>query len=166
MMLTRHATTLAVVLALTSLAGCQSLSDTANDGLPVIESPLAPKVYQGDEQARSGQAHLAAGEFGLAEQSFRTAVETTPRDGASWIGLAASYDRLGRFDLADRAYKQAIKLQGESVSILNNQGYSYMLRGDIKTARSKFEKARRLPWNTHCPMKPARSSNQTKVNSR
>jgi Flp pilus assembly protein TadD len=30
----------------------------------------------------------------------------------AWIGLAASYDRLGRFDLADQAYAAAAKLEG------------------------------------------------------
>jgi Flp pilus assembly protein TadD len=57
------------------------------------------------------------------------------------VGLAASYDRINRFDLADRAYSQAIKLVGETVDILNNQGYSYMLRGDLVAARKKFLKA-------------------------
>jgi Flp pilus assembly protein TadD len=40
--------------------------------------------------------------------------------------------------LADQAYASAIKLAGETVQILNNQGYSYMLRGDLRRARAKF----------------------------
>jgi hypothetical protein len=39
-------------------------------------------------------------------------------------------------DLADRAYASAIKFGGETVEILNNQGYSYMLRGDYPAARN------------------------------
>src|SRR5215475_7657697 len=46
-----------------------------------------------------------------------------------------------RFDLADRAYTFAIRLVGETTEILNNQGYSYMLRGDLVNARRKFLKA-------------------------
>ena len=68
-------------------------------------------------------------------------MEKSPRDATAWVGLAASYDRLGRFDLADKAYAAAIRLRGQTVSILNNQGYSYMLRGDFVTARAKFLKA-------------------------
>ena len=64
-----------------------------------------------------------------------------PKDASAWIGLAASYDRFGRFDLADRAYREAIKLQGETTQILNNQGYSYMLRGKLSAAREKFNEA-------------------------
>jgi Flp pilus assembly protein TadD len=57
------------------------------------------------------------------------------------VALAATYDRIGRFDLADRAYKTAIRLTGETTQILNNEGYSYMLRGDLVNARKKFLKA-------------------------
>lgn len=64
-----------------------------------------------------------------------------PRDATAWIGLGASYDRVGRFDLSDRAYRQATKLVGETTAILNNEGYSYMLRGKLIEARRKFLKA-------------------------
>jgi Flp pilus assembly protein TadD len=81
------------------------------------------------------------GSFGLAARYFEDAVTSAPKDATAWIGLAASYDRIGRFDLADRAYKQAIKLVGETTAILNNEGYSYMLRGKLVPARRKFLKA-------------------------
>jgi Flp pilus assembly protein TadD len=79
-----------------------------------------------------------ANNFGLAEKHFRRAVELHPRDAEARLGMAASYDRLRRFDLADRAYKQAIDIVGPTVEILNNQGFSYMLRGDFKRARQKL----------------------------
>jgi Flp pilus assembly protein TadD len=89
-----------------------------------------------------GKKHYRAQNFGLAEKHFRRAVELHPRDAESWLGLAASYDRLRRFDLADRAYAQATKLVGPTTEILNNQGYSYMLRGDYKRAHQKLMAAR------------------------
>lgn len=79
--------------------------------------------------------------FGLAERSFREAVEASPKNAEAWLGLAASYDQLGRFDLADRAYEELIKLQGPLPQILNNRGYSYYLRGDVAKARSLVAKA-------------------------
>ncbi len=82
-----------------------------------------------------GKKHFRAANFGLAERYFRRAVELHPRDLESWVGLAASYDRLRRFDLADRAYDQALKIAGPTAEILNNQGYSFMLRGDYRRAR-------------------------------
>src|SRR5260221_3844079 len=81
------------------------------------------------------------GNSGIAERYFRDATEKARKDPTAWIGLAAAYDRLARFDLADRAYLYAIRLMGETTEILNNQGYSYMLRGDLVNARKKFLKA-------------------------
>lgn len=95
-----------------------------------------------DELSR-GKRQYRLGNYGLAEKHFRKAVESHPRDAEAWLGLAASYDRLRRFDLADRAYAQAIRIVGPTVEILNNQGYSYMLRGDYKRARATLLKAKR-----------------------
>jgi Flp pilus assembly protein TadD len=88
-----------------------------------------------------GKRHYKEQNYGLAEKHFRKAVEAQPRAAEAWVGLAASYDRLRRFDLADRAYDQAINLLGPTPEILNNQGFSYMLRGDYKLARKKFAAA-------------------------
>lgn len=90
-----------------------------------------------------GKKQYRANNFGLAEKYFRRAVEQHPRDAQAWLGLAAAYDRLHRFDLADRAYSQAIGIVGPTAEILNNQGYSYMLRGDTKRAHAKLVAARR-----------------------
>jgi len=87
---------------------------------------------------------IFSGAYGTANRYFRDAVEKAPEDAEAWIGLAASYDKLRRFDLADQAYAQAIKLTGETVQILNDRGYSYLLRGDLTKARVQFQKAYRL----------------------
>jgi Flp pilus assembly protein TadD len=102
---------------------------------------LGDKAY---DDLSIGKRYYRAGNFGMAERYFRKAVETHARDAEAWLGLAASYDRLRRFDLADRAYAEATKLAGPTVEILNNEGYSYMLRGDYARARAKLDKARRL----------------------
>jgi tetratricopeptide (TPR) repeat protein len=83
-----------------------------------------------------GKKQYRAGNFGLAERYFRRAVESHPRDAEAWVGLAAAYDRLRRFDLADRAYDQAVAIIGLTPELLNNRGYSYMLRGDYPHART------------------------------
>ncbi len=106
-----------------------------------IQNPSDVKYYPSDEPLRLGQEYFNRGIYGVAQQYFQAAVEKAPKDASAWIGLAASYDRIGRFDLADRAYRQAISLQGETVQILNNQGYSYILRGSLSAAREKFHEA-------------------------
>jgi Flp pilus assembly protein TadD len=118
---------------------------TADGALPIttptVQDNADVQYYPSDEPLRLGIEHFNRGHFGIAERYFRDAVEKAPKDASAWIGLAASYDRLGRFDLADRAYHQAISLVGETTPILNNLGYSYMLRGDLIKARKYLREA-------------------------
>jgi tetratricopeptide (TPR) repeat protein len=111
-------------------------------GVPAVDEP---GLYGNDpnDALNRGKKQYRANNFGLAEKHFRHAAELHPRDAEAWLGLAASYDRLRRFDLADRAYAQAIGILGPTTEILNNQGYSYMLRGDYKRAREKLDAAQR-----------------------
>lgn len=115
-------------------------------GVPAASEPGLLGSNAADDLAR-GKQEYRNNNFGMAERYFRRAAETHPRDAEAWLGLAASYDRLRRFDLADRAYAQAIRLHGATAEILNNQGYSYMLRGDFKNARVKLAAAQRLDPN-------------------
>jgi Tetratricopeptide repeat len=120
-------------------------------GEPV--APLAKPGLLGDDphdDLQLGKKYFRANNFGLAEKAFRNAVQKHPRDAEAWVGLAASYDRLRRFDLADRAYGEVVRLIGPTVEVLNDQGFSYMLRGDYARARQKLEQARaRDPRNPY-----------------
>jgi tetratricopeptide (TPR) repeat protein len=111
-------------------------------GEPV--KPLSKPGLLGDDpndDLALGKRYFRRNSFGLAEKAFRTAVEKHPHDAEAWVGLAASYDRLHRFDLADRAYAEAVRIVGPTPEILNDQGFSYMLRGDYARARKKLEEA-------------------------
>ncbi|HET7806824.1 MAG TPA: tetratricopeptide repeat protein [Pseudolabrys sp.] len=118
-------------------------------GSVTTNKKTAPGLLGSDpnDELNLGKKHYRANNFGLAEKHFRLAVEKHPRDAEAWLGLAASYDRLRRFDLADRAYAQATGILGPTVEILNNQGYSYMLRGDYKRAHATLAAARRKDPN-------------------
>jgi Flp pilus assembly protein TadD len=131
---------LAVAVGL--LTSCLGFDAMAQEVPPAYIQPgYDSRFYLGDEDTRLGWAHLLRGNYGLAEQHYRRAVEATHQNGSAWIGLAAAYDRLGRFDLANLAYRHAFRLEGENYIILNNRGYSYLLRGDIRTARRLLERA-------------------------
>lgn len=146
------------------LAGCSAMTSQQSEGLTpkadgteaYAAAPAEPDSTETPAEANAGllgsnslddlgegKKYFRAGNYGMAERYFRRAVELHPKDAESWIGLAAAYDRLRRFDLADRAYNEAIRIVGPTVEILNNQGYSYMLRGDNKRAREKLMAAQR-----------------------
>ena len=115
---------------------------------PVAASAIVKPLAKDD--VSQGKHYYRNGDFGLAEKHFRAAAESQPRNAEAWLGLAASYDQLRRFDLADRAYAQAIRIVGEQVAIINNQGYSYILRGDYKRARERLMLASvKAPDNPH-----------------
>src|ERR1700726_943064 len=146
---------LACALQVTALAACETVQEpTVRDaavvapvapaGADPVQEPTDVKYYPSDEPVRMGLEQFNRGNYGLSQRYFKDAVEKAPRDVTAWVGLAASYDRLRRFDLADQAYAAAIRLGGETVQILNDQGYSYMLRGDLNRARRKFAKAYEL----------------------
>jgi len=140
---TRRVARLAAALLLSVLAaGCQSTQDRLlqESGLTMQD----PMFHPSDDYLRKGKVYFRNRNYGLAEQSFRKAVEVSPKDSEAWLGLAASYDHLRRFDLADKAYEQVLKLEPQNATILNNAGYSQMLRGDLKSARRFFLKAYEL----------------------
>src|SRR6266567_523642 len=131
----------------TGLAACETVREAAVEvpanpaGADPVQEPTDVKYYPSDEPMRMGLEQFNRGNYGIAQKYFRDAVEKAPKDLTARVGLGASYERLRRFDLADQAYAQAIRLGGETVQMLNNQGYSYMLRGNLNAARRKFEKA-------------------------
>jgi Flp pilus assembly protein TadD len=137
--------------ALFGLAGCNTFSEVVSAPAvdqvrptPTVENAGDIKYYPSDHPVKLGLEYFQKGAYGTANRYFRDAVEKAPEDAEAWIGLAASYDKLRRFDLADQAYVQAIKLTGETVQILNDRGYSYLLRGDLPKARLQFLKAYQL----------------------
>jgi Flp pilus assembly protein TadD len=124
-----------------AVAAPVAVADVSPGTTATVQDADDVKYYRSDEPLRMGIEQFNRGNFGVAERYFRDAVEKAPKDVTAWVALAASYDRVARFDLADRAYRMAIRLAGETTEILNNQGYSYMLRGDLVAARRKFERA-------------------------
>jgi Flp pilus assembly protein TadD len=131
-----------LLTAVATVAAALSACEVQNlDTSLTIQDPADEKFSASDEPYRLGVEQFNRGYYGNAQKYFQEAVEKSPEDTAAWLSLAACYDQLRRFDLADKSYDRAIALEGETVQLLNNQGYSYVLRGDLRTARKKFNRA-------------------------
>jgi Flp pilus assembly protein TadD len=130
----------AALAATLVLGACQSFPgfDEADVAATSATQPIlhtSPPADLIKDDLGLGKQHFRSQNYGLAEEHFRRAVESEPRNAEAWLGLAASYDELKRWGLADRSYGEALKLMGPTAEFLNNRGYSYMLRGDARQAR-------------------------------
>jgi Flp pilus assembly protein TadD len=117
----------------------------ACSGLPLDHS-VEPEIFgslPAEKPLALGKRYYSKGEFGLAEQAFRTAIELNKSDAEAWLGLAASYDRLRRFDEARRAYDVLIRFAGRTPVVLNNLGYHYILQGEYAKAQQALLEAKR-----------------------
>ena len=129
---------LALLSAAMIVSGCQtSAIDTTRT--TAIGPAIGSDISVADLEA--GKTQFREANYGLAEKHFRKAVELRADNAEAWMGLAASYDQLGRFDFADRAYDQLLKVAGRQPRIVNNMGYSKLLRGDKKAARKLLREA-------------------------
>lgn len=116
-------------LAAVMMAGCSTA------GVPDIETSALQEDPRRPSEIEKARAQFKAEHYGKAAEAFRVAVEAEPKNPEAWLGLAASYDQVGRFDLADEAYERLAELIGDTPEILNNRGYSYLLRGDFERSR-------------------------------
>ncbi len=124
---------LSIFLIVSMLVGCNTLGSS--------KFLSAHNFLPSDDPLKEAQIQFKHGNYGLAEKHYRKAVEKNPNSLESWLGLAASYDHLRRFDLADKAYDTLRELVGDTPSVLNNVGYSYLLRGDLKKAETILKQA-------------------------
>jgi Flp pilus assembly protein TadD len=101
-------------------------------------------TYTADTALTQARSHFRNNDFGYSAAFYKRVVELSPQDPQGYVGLSASYDRLGRFELSDRVYAALFELIGGTAQYYNNVGYSYMLRGNLASALTNFRKAQAL----------------------
>lgn len=130
-----------------SLSGCSS-SDYGNSSFGSANVEIAELKADAALTANSAlvhaRGHFRNNDFGHAAAYYKKAAELAPNSAEAYIGLGASYDRLGRFDLSDRVYTALLKLSGPTLQYYNNFGYSMLLRGNLRDALTNFRKAEKL----------------------
>ncbi|CAM5319237.1 hypothetical protein ATER59S_00995 [Aquamicrobium terrae] len=95
----------------------------------------------GGDPAIPAQRAFAAGNYAHAARYFEQALERDPERKDALLGVAASYDQIGRFDLSDPVYEKASVAMPDDPALLNNLGYSHLLRGDLQNAQAYFVRA-------------------------
>ena len=136
----------ATMVALIAVGGCVTADvevatvTTVRPAPPVVVA-TSPPIDAIPDDLETAKMHFRAAHYGLAELHFRRVVEKMNGHVEAWLGLAASYDKLKRYDLADRAYARAFALAGPISELLNNRGYSYLVRGNLARASADLSAA-------------------------
>jgi Flp pilus assembly protein TadD len=128
--------TFALVMLLAGLGTVAGCGSTGVEATRLSLPASVPDVPEGTEMQAAVSA-FEEGNFGYAARYFDQADESEE----ACLGLAASYDWLYRFDLADRAYDRCGEIAGQGFAYYNNLGFSYLLRGDTERAAASFGRA-------------------------
>jgi Tfp pilus assembly protein PilF len=137
----------AAAMAAVGLAACADPNGNAIPGVQAVVSSGSQKdgaslsVSMTDPYAL-GKTYLMAGQTGLAVDSFLKAVAKNPKSIQTLNALAAAYDELHRYDLADKYYNAALDIDPHSAQTLNNLGYSHLLRGDVAEAKKYLDESK------------------------
>ena len=126
-------------LALT-IVGC-----VANDGkfnVRPIANPLAAAQERGTPMITEGRGLLALGHVGLALEAFRKSLRDEPASNvAALAGIAACYERMGRYDLSRANYEAALALEPTNVVLLNTFAASLEHQGRTAEAAAVRQEA-------------------------
>lgn len=136
---TRNYITASVAIAGVILSGCTRGSESE---IKPAMNTLGAAVLVTDHY-KEGRTNFSAGRYGLAANEFQTSLLLEGGRADTYNALGATYDKLSRFDLAQRYYKRALNLNPASAKVLNNFGYSLFLQGKHLEAVRFFERARR-----------------------
>ena len=101
------------------------------------------RKYPQDPKLADGAAR-AAYRLGRIDQAWRWSASAVALPGAGWsawnlAGVIA--DQRGEFDRADECYGRALALVPGKAEVLNNQGWSLLLRGQWMGAAERFGKS-------------------------
>ena len=134
---------ISLVASLLAAAGCAA---TPN-GVEVrpIADPVS-KLRPGADRLADAKGQLAIGNVGLALEAFRSVARLYPDNAEAYVGMAACYEQMRRFDLAESKYQAALAIEPRDPELLarlavalDQQGKTDQaagVRGEIAAIRS------------------------------
>jgi hypothetical protein len=79
---------------------------------------LAPGKKPVSFRVAEGHQQMALNNVALALESYRNALREDPESIDAFAGIAAAYDRMGRYDLAKRNYEAALAIEPGNTTVL------------------------------------------------
>jgi len=121
------------------LGGCGGGSSA--DVFNLLEKAGQHDAASGADYER-GKRQLAAGEYGLAVESFAAEVAHNPNSVRALNGEAIAYAKLGRAEVAKQLFETALAVDQDSPETLNNLAYLHLKQGDPQGALVLAERAK------------------------
>jgi Tfp pilus assembly protein PilF len=117
-----------------TLAACSR----SNAAIEVRAKPAPPSAQAKALPLRIAEAHaqLALGNLAMASESYRKALRDDPQSLAALVGLASTYDQMGRHDLSRSYYEIALALAPDSLELLGALAASLERQGKPDDARA------------------------------
>jgi len=104
-------------------------------------------IVDGIDPLTLGKRHFANRNFGLAIQAFEEAREIAPQSVNVLNALAVSYEEIGRSDIADSYFLEALDVDPSAAQTYNNWAMVQMGRGNTAKAQQLLAEAARLSPN-------------------
>jgi tetratricopeptide (TPR) repeat protein len=135
------------------LAGC---IDNGRWSIRPVQTGFAEGAQPASFRVNEARAHFALGNVALAAEGFRRALREDPASVDALNGLAACYDRMGRFDLSRSFYEKALALAPGDARLYANLALSLELqgRGAEAAALRREASARFAAIDTAVPLAP------------
>ncbi|TNF99143.1 MAG: type IV pilus biogenesis/stability protein PilW [Gammaproteobacteria bacterium] len=148
-------TTSVVLCSLILLVGCKTGGTrSGEDGYSPKQSPETYINTPAYINVQLGIGYMREGDFNLALARLKKALTQNPDLAIGHGTIAVLYEELGEFELSEKHYRKAIRLDYNNSSLHNNYGQYLCKHSDPRKAIEQFEIAAGNPLykNTQIPL--------------
>lgn len=136
----RHALLAGTLTSVLVAAACGGAMNFSED--PQFTADLG--IIDGGDPLTMGKRHFANRNFGLAIEAFEDARQIAPQSINVLNALAVSYEEIGRSDIADSYFLEALDVDPSSAQTYNNWAMVHLGRGNPTKAAELLAEAVRL----------------------
>ena len=122
------------LLVSVALLASACASDDGQFNVRAIADPLAASAKPGTSTMAQARGLLAIGSVGLALEGFHKALREQPDSVEARAGIAACYERMGRYDLARTNYEAALAIAPRNAVLLNTLAAMLTRQGRVGEA--------------------------------
>lgn len=108
-------------------------------------SALDPKTDAARLNARLGVEYMKQGQLAIAREKIEKALQQDPKDPGVQMSAGLLYEQLLQRDLAERHYRQALRIEPDNADAQNALGAFLCRNGQAKQGEETFLKAARNP---------------------